>query len=73
MDKLLLIVNLSQTLEKWNEKLDSIASEYMDSPFFGAVVVVVVFIFGYWAISYFTKKYKMYRNLYIFFLVEKIC
>ena len=34
MDKLLLIVNLSQTLEKWNEKLDSIASEYMDSPFF---------------------------------------
>lgn len=56
MNKLLFITTLSQTIEKWNEKLDSIASKYMDSPFFGAVVVVVVFIFAYWAVSYFTKK-----------------
>ncbi len=56
MNKLLLIATFSETIEKWNEKLDSIASEYMDSPFFGALVVIVVFIFGCWAISYLTKK-----------------
>lgn len=56
MNKLLNIITLSETLEKWNEKLDSIASEYMDSPFFGMIVVVAVFIFGYWAVSYLTKK-----------------
>lgn len=56
MNKLLLIVTFSETIEKWNDKLDSLASEYMDSPFFGALVVIIVFIFGCWAISYLTKK-----------------
>lgn len=56
MNKLILIATLSETIEKWNDKLHSIAAEYMDSPFFGALVVIVVFIFGCWAISYLTKK-----------------
>ena len=49
-------LSVKGTIEKWNDKLDSIAAEYMDSPFFGALVVIVVFIFGCWAISYLTKK-----------------
>lgn len=56
MDKISLLLNFSQTIEKWNDKLNSIASKYMDSPFFGALVVIILFAFGYWAISYLTKK-----------------
>lgn len=56
LNKLLLIASFSDLLEDWNEKLDSIASQYMDSPFFGALVVIVIFAFGCWAISYLTKK-----------------
>lgn len=56
MNKLILIANLTKTLENWNERLDSFAAEYMDSPWFGALIVVVLFAFGCWAISYLTKK-----------------
>ncbi|HIR49657.1 MAG TPA: hypothetical protein IAB35_06745 [Candidatus Faecimonas gallistercoris] len=56
MDRLLLIAGLNNLIENWNEKLDSIATEYMDSPWFGAAAVLVLFIFGCWAISYFSKK-----------------
>lgn len=56
MNTSFLITAFSQTIEKWNDKLNSIASEYMNSPFFGALVVIVIFAFGCWAISYLTKK-----------------
>lgn len=56
MSRLILISTISETIDKWDDKLNSIASEHMDSPFFGALVVIVVFIFGCWAISYLTKK-----------------
>ena len=56
MYKISLLMNFFFMLEKWNDKLNSIASEYMDSPFFWALVVIIVFAVGYWAISYLTKK-----------------
>ncbi len=56
MNKLIFIASLSQLIEEWNEKLNALASEYMDNAVFGGIIVLVLFIFGCWAISYLTKK-----------------
>lgn len=56
MHRIFLIAGFSEVIESWNEKLNSIASEYMDNAAFGGIAVLLLFIFGCWAISYFTKK-----------------
>ena len=56
MNRLLLIEGLSEVIEDWNEKLNSFASEYMDNVWFGGAMVIILFVFGCWAISYLTKK-----------------
>lgn len=48
--------SISSLIENWNDKLNSIASKYMDNAAFGGIIVLLLFIFGCWAISYFTKK-----------------
>ena len=69
MNKLLLIATFSETIEKWNEKLDSIASEYMDSPFFWSLSrnrSIYLWILGNFL---FNKKVKrMYKIIHSFFL-----
>lgn len=53
MDKIILVTTV---IDEWNDKLNAIASKYMDNAAFGGIIVLVLFIFGCWAISYFTKK-----------------
>ena len=43
-------------IEEWNEKLDAFAAENLDSPWFGALALIVLFAFGCWGVSYFSKK-----------------
>lgn len=50
------LMNISELIEEWNDKLNSLAGKYMDSPWMGAVVVFVLFALGCWAISALTKK-----------------
>ena len=47
---------ISQLIEELNDKLDSIAGKYMDNAASGGIIVLVLFIFGCWIISYLTKK-----------------
>lgn len=56
MHKILLASWFSKLIEDWNERLDSFATEYMDNVWVGAALVIIIFVFGCWAISYFTKK-----------------
>ena len=56
MQKLILIAGLEETLADWNEKLNSFTGVYMDNAAFAAALVIVAFIFGCWAVSYFNKK-----------------
>ena len=56
MHKLIFIAGLKETLSDWNEKIYSFTGAYMDNVAFAAALVIVVFIFGCWAISYFNKK-----------------
>lgn len=56
MNKILWIAGLSELINDWNEKLNSFASQYMDNVWFGGAMVLILFVFGCWAISYFAKK-----------------
>ncbi len=57
MYKLILIASgLTKFIEEWNEKLDAFAAENLDSPWFGALALIVLFAFGCWGVSYFSKK-----------------
>ncbi len=56
MHKILWIAWFSKLIEDWNERLNSFAAEYMDNVWVGAALVIIIFVFGCWAISYFTKK-----------------
>ena len=57
MYKLILIASgLTKFIEDWNDKLNSFAAENLDSPWFGALALIVLFAFGRWGISYFSKK-----------------
>lgn len=53
MNKLILIVGIIDDL---NDKLNALASKYMDNAAFGGIIVLLLFVFGCWGISYFTKK-----------------
>lgn len=56
IQKLLLITRISDQIEVWNEKLNAITSKYMNNAIFAGVIVIVLFIFSCWVISYLTKK-----------------
>lgn len=57
MCRLILIASsLTKIIEDWNEKLNSFAAENLDSPWFGALALIVLFAFGCWGVSYFSKK-----------------
>ncbi len=48
--------NFSKIIEQWNEKLNALAGEYTDSPWAGALIFLLLFVFACWAISSLTKK-----------------
>lgn len=56
MQKLLVIASFSETIKEWNDKINAFTGRYMDNAFIGGAVVIVIFAFGCWAISYLTKK-----------------
>ena len=51
-----IVSSLSVKIEEWNEKLNSFFAEHFDSPFFGTVALVVLFLLGCWVISVSNKK-----------------
>lgn len=56
MNKYMLILGLMDVIEDWNEKLNSFSAENLDNVWIGMVIVVVLVIFGWWGVSYFSKK-----------------
>ena len=50
------IISISEWIKTWNDKLNSFAAEYMDSPWVGMVLFLGLFAFGCWAISALTKR-----------------
>lgn len=53
---MLQILTISDTIKEWNNKLNSLAGQYMDNAAFGTIVVFLLFLVGCWAIGYLTKK-----------------
>ncbi len=47
---------LSEQIDKWNDKLDALASKYMDSPWVGCIMLAVLFLFAYWGIKTLSSK-----------------
>ena len=47
---------LSKLIDNWNDKLDALAGKYMDSPWFGSIMLAVLFLFAYWGIKTFSSK-----------------
>ena len=47
---------LSKLIDSWNDKLDALAAKYMDSPWFGCIMLAVLFLFAYWGIKTFSSK-----------------
>lgn len=57
LNKYMLIAqSLKKTLENWDEKLDAFTKTYMDSPWAGMVIFLVLLVFGYIAINGYMKK-----------------
>ena len=50
------ILGIIDTLNDWNEKLNSFASSHLDNAFVGTVVVIGVFIVSAWGIKTLNKK-----------------
>ena len=51
-----LLLSIKDVLNDWNEKLDGIASKYMDNVGFGVVAIGVIFVVACWGISALNKK-----------------
>lgn len=51
-----ILSSISVKIEEWNEKLNSFFANNFDSPFFGTIVLMVLFGFGCWVISVSNKK-----------------
>ncbi len=43
--------SIQKTLEQWDKKLDAFTKTYMDSPWAGMVIFLVLAVFGYIAIN----------------------
>lgn len=48
--------DFSKLIEQWNAKLDALAGKYTDSPWMGALIFLLLFVFACWAISSLTKR-----------------
>ena len=58
LNKYLLIADgLKKTLENWDEKLDAFTKTYMDSPWAGMVIFLVLLVFGFAAISGYMRNH----------------
>ena len=57
LNKYMLIAqSFKKTLEQWDEKLDSFTKTYMDSPWAGMSIFIVLLIFAFVAIGGYMKK-----------------
>lgn len=50
------IINLSEKIELWNEKLNTFFAKYTDNPWAGTIIFIVLLVFGWSAVSSFSKK-----------------
>ncbi len=50
------IIIFTTIIDEWNDKLNQIASRYMDNPIFGGIAVFALFLFGCWGVSNLNKK-----------------
>lgn len=50
------IIGITKELEIWNDKLNAIVEKYLNSPWMGALLFLVLFVIGYCAVSAFSKK-----------------
>ena len=50
------IMGIIDTINDWNEKLNKIASKYMDNVGFGTIAVVGIFAIGCWGVATLNKK-----------------
>ena len=50
------ILGIIDTLNDWNEKLNGLASTYLDNAGVGTAVVIGIFIISAWVISELNKK-----------------
>ena len=58
LNKYLLIADgLKKTLENWDKKLDAFTKTYMDSPWAGMVIFLVLLVFGFAAISGYMRNH----------------
>jgi hypothetical protein len=51
-----LILGIMDTIDDWNEKLNSFAASHMDNVWFGAAAVGVIFLVGCWGVNTLNKK-----------------
>lgn len=52
----LIASSLEKTLKQWDEKIDSFTKTYMDSPWAGTIIFLVLLAFAFIAISGYMKK-----------------
>ena len=50
-NKYAFLLSLESVLEDWDEKLDAFTKTYMDSPWAGMVIFLVLLVFGFVAIN----------------------
>lgn len=50
-NKYAFLLSLESILEDWDEKLDAFTKTYMDSPWAGMVIFLVLLVFGFVAIN----------------------
>ena len=53
---LFLAQSIKKTLEQWDAKLDAFTKTYMDSPWAGMVIFLVLLVFSFAAIAGYMKK-----------------
>lgn len=49
--------SLKKTLEQWDAKLDAFTKTYMDSPWAGMVIFIVLLVFGFAAIAGYMRNH----------------
>ena len=56
MNNYIQIIGIIDTLNDWNEKLNSYASEHLDSVLVGTLILFGLVAVSFWAIGMFSKK-----------------
>lgn len=56
MNNMFYVLGLMDTINDWNEKLNSFAAGHMDNVWVGALVVGLVFVIAAWGIRTLNKK-----------------